>query len=143
MRNFAAAIFKKFKRLIVFGFVGIANTLVDYLVFALLYELVKLPIALSQFLGYMSGSVFGYFVNSNVTFREGKGRTKAQWVQYLGIDIVLTALSGAFMAWVETRGLPIYLFKIFTTIAVALIHYILYKNIVFKIGKEEESEDNE
>ena len=137
MKELIIGLIKKFRRLIVFGFVGVANTLVDYLVFALFYELLHTPIAVSQFVGYMSGSVFGYFVNSNVTFKEGKGRTKAQWVQYLGVDIVLTALSGAFMTWVENNGLPIYLFKIFTTVAVALIHYIIYKHFVFRIKKED------
>lgn len=140
MKALITGLIKKFRRLIVFGFVGVANTLVDYAIFALAYELLALPIAVSQFMGYMSGSVFGYFANSNVTFREGKGRTKAQWVQYLGVDIVLTALSGAFMTWVESRGLPVYLFKIVTTVAVALIHYIIYKHFVFKIRKEEDSE---
>lgn len=143
MKNKIIGLIKKFRRLIVFGFVGVANTLVDYLVFAAAYELLHFPIAVSQFVGYMSGSVFGYFVNSNVTFKEGKGRTKAQWVQYLGIDLVLTALSGAFMEWVETRGLPIYLFKMVTTVAVALIHYIIYKYFVFRITKEEDAPDDE
>ena len=139
MKEAIVRLIKKFKRLIVFGFVGVANTLVDYLIFALCYELLSLPIIISQFIGYMSGSVFGYFVNSNVTFKEGRGRTKAQWAQYLGIDIVLTALSGAFLEWVESRGLPIYLFKIITTVAVALIHYIIYKYFVFRIKKEEDA----
>ena len=137
MKELIIGLIKKFRRLIVFGFVGVANTLVDYAIFALAYELVALPIAVSQFMGYMSGSVFGYFMNSNLTFKEGKGRTKAQLVQYLGVDIVLTALSGAFMTWVEGRGLPVYLFKIVTTVAVALIHYIIYKHFVFRIKKED------
>ena len=139
MKEAIIKLIKKFRRLIVFGFVGVANTLVDYLIFALCYELAALPVIISQFIGYMSGSVFGYFVNSNVTFKEGRGRTKAQWAQYLGIDIVLTALSGAFLEWVESRGLPIYLFKIITTVAVALIHYVIYKYFVFKIKKEEDT----
>jgi len=143
MKELIVGLIKKFRRLITFGFVGVANTLVDYLIFAAAYELLHLPIAVSQFAGYMSGSVFGYFVNSNVTFKEGKGRTKAQWVQYLGIDLVLTALSGAFMQWVENQGLHIYLFKIVTTVAVALIHYIIYKYFVFRIKKEEDTPDDE
>ena len=139
MKNLIIKLFNKFRRLIVFGFVGVLNTLVDYGIFALMYELAGLPAAASQFVGYMSGSVFGYFVNSNVTFREGKGRTKAQWAQYFGVDIALTLLSGCFMHWVEQAGLPVYLFKIVTTVAVALIHYIIYKYLVFKIRKEEDT----
>ena len=137
MKDLIIGLIKKFRRLIVFGFVGVANTLVDYAIFALAYELLALPIAVSQFMGYMSGSVFGYFVNSNLTFREGKGRTKAQGAQYIGIDVLLTLASGGFMHWVESRGWPVYAIKIFVTVAVALIHYIIYKFVVFRITKED------
>ncbi len=131
------ALLRRFRRLITFGFVGVLNTLVDYLVFALCYELLGLHISLSQVTGYAVGSVCGYFVNSNLTFREGKGRTKAQGAQYIGIDVVLTLLSSAFMRWVELMGWPVYVFKIVMTVAIALIHYILYKYVVFRIGKED------
>lgn len=137
MKELIKGLFRKFRRIISFGIVGVLNTLVDYLMFALAYELIGIPIAVSQFLGYMSGSVFGYFANSNVTFREGKGRTKAQALQYFGVDIVLTVLSGVFMHFVETHGLPVYIFKVILTVAVALIHYIIYKHFVFRIKKED------
>ena len=138
MKDLIFGLFRKFRRIIIFGIVGVMNTLVDYAVFALCYELAAIPISVSQVVGYMSGSVFGYFVNSNLTFREGKGRTKAQGAQYIGIDVVLTLLSGAFMQWVESRGWPVYVIKIFVTVAVALIHYIIYKFVVFRIGKEDD-----
>lgn len=137
MKERIISLVRRFRRIIIFGFVGVLNTLVDYAVFALCYELAAVPIAISQFVGYMSGSLCGYFLNSNVTFREGKGRTKAQSLQYIGIDIVLTLLSGLFMEWVESMGWPVYIIKIFVTVAVALIHYIIYKFVVFRIGKED------
>lgn len=141
MRKLIIGLFTKFRRIIIFGIVGVLNTLVDYAVFGLCYELVHIPIAISQVLGYMSGSVFGYFANSNFTFREGKGRTKAQGAQYIGIDLVLTLLSGAFMHWVEIMGWPVYIVKLFVTVAVALIHYIIYKFVVFRITKEDDGNE--
>lgn len=137
MKDLMIGLFRKFRRIIIFGFVGVLNTLVDYAVFALTYDLIGIPIYISQVMGYMSGSVFGYFMNSRVTFREGRGRTKAQGAQYIGIDIVLTLLSGGFMHWVEMQGWPVYLIKIFVTVAVAVIHYIIYKLVVFRITKED------
>ena len=138
MKNPVFGLLRRFRRIIIFGVVGVLNTLVDYAVFAACYELAGVPIAVSQVLGYMSGSVFGYFANSNLTFREGKGRTKAQGAQYIGIDVLLTLASGGFMHWVENRGWPVYAIKIFVTVAVALIHYIIYKFVVFRIGKEDD-----
>lgn len=137
MKDLVIRLVLKFRRIIVFGVVGVMNTLVDYAVFALCYELIHIPISVSQIVGYMSGSVFGYFMNSNFTFREGKGRTKAQGAQYIGIDVALTLLSGAFMHWVEAQSWPVYLVKIFVTVAVAVIHYIIYKFVVFRITKED------
>lgn len=137
MKDLVFSLLRRFRRIIIFGIVGVMNTLVDYAVFAACYELAGIPIALSQVIGYMSGSVFGYFMNSGITFREGRGRTKAQGAQYIGIDVVLTLASGGFMHWVESRGWPVYIIKIFVTVAVALIHYIVYKFVVFRITKED------
>jgi len=138
MKDPITRLFYKFKRIIIFGVVGVLNTAVDYAVFALCYELIHVPVGISQILGYMSGSVFGYFMNSNFTFREGKGRTKAQGAQYIGIDVALTILSGGFMHWVEMMGWPVYAIKIFVTVAVAVIHYLIYKFVVFRITKEDD-----
>ncbi len=131
---------KRFRRLVTYCFVGVINTLTDYAIFALCYELLHVPISLSQGIGYLSGSVCGYLLNSNVTFREGKGRTRAQAAQYIGVDIVLTVLSGAFMHWVEKMGWPVYIIKILLTVVIALLHYFIYKYVVFKIRKEDSQE---
>ena len=132
---------RRFRRVISYGIVGVTNTLVDYGVFVLCYELLGVPISLSQGIGYLSGSVCGYLLNSNVTFREGKGRTRLQWLQYFGVDIALSLGSGAVMHWVEQRGLPVYLIKIAMTVIVAFAHYIIYKYIVFRIRKEDSTND--
>lgn len=138
MKDLIIRLFLRFRRIIVFGFVGVLNTLVDYGVFSLCYGLFRVPAGISQIIGYMSGSVFGYFMNSNFTFREGKGRTKAQGLQYVGVDAVLTLLSGAFMQWAESRGWQVYIVKILVTAAVMVIHYFIYKFIVFRITKEDD-----
>lgn len=127
----------RFRRLITYGIMGVINTILDYLVFALCYELVHIPIAVSQGIGFLCGSVCGYILNSNVTFREGKGRTKAQLLQYVGVDVVLTVVSGAVMHMAEDAGWPIYLTKIAMTAVITLIHYTTYKYCVFRIKKED------
>ena len=49
-------LFFKFARLIKYGLVGIINTLVDYGVFTLVYQLAGLEAGPSQILGFMCGS---------------------------------------------------------------------------------------
>ena len=130
-------LFFKFARLIKYGLVGIINTLVDYGVFTLVYQLAGLEAGPSQILGFMCGSVCGYVLNSNFTFREGKGRTKGQFFQYVGVDIVLALFSGWLMQLASGAGINAYLAKIVLTVVIMLLHYIIYKYIVFRIKKEE------
>ena len=138
MKNWIKKMLHRYRRLISYGIMGVINTGVEYIVFYLLYRLVHLPIEASQAIGYLCGDISGYFLNSNVTFREGKGRTRAQFIQYVGLDLILAAASSAFMGLVENRGWPILPLKILTTACIALIHYIVYKYFVFRIKKEDE-----
>lgn len=137
MTDLIKKLLRRFRRLITYGAMGIINTLLDYGVFALCYELLYLPVSVSQAVGFLCGSVCGYLLNSNVTFREGKGRTKAQMAQYLGVDVVLTAVSSGVMHLGENAGWPVYLVKIAMTAAMVLIHYTIYKYCVFRIKKED------
>lgn len=127
----------KFKRLIKYGIVGVINTLVDYAVFTLVYQLAKVSPDVSQIVGFMCGSVCGYVLNSSFTFREGRGRTKGQFWQYVGVDIALALFSGGMMRLASAAGINAYLTKLVLTAAIMLLHYIIYKYIVFKIKKEE------
>ena len=138
MKNWIKKMLHRYHRLISYGIMGVINTGVEYIIFYLLYRLVRLPIEASQALGYLSGSVCGYFLNSNVTFREGKGRTHAQFIQYVGLDLILAAASSGVMGVVERQSLPILPLKILITACVTLIHYIVYKYFVFRIKKEDE-----
>lgn len=128
---------RRYRRLIVYGFVGVTNTLVDYGVFYLLYNPIGVNIELSQVAGFLSGTVVSYILNSNVTFREGKGRTKGQFLQCIGLDIVFALLSGWFMGWAEAWRCPVLVTKTVATVAVALMHYVIYKYFVFRIRKDE------
>ena len=138
MKHWIKKMLHRFHRLISYGIMGVINTGVEYIIFFLLYRLVRLPIEASQALGYLSGRVCGYFLNSNVTFREGKGRTRAQFIQYVGLDLLLAGISSYVMGVVERKGWPILPLKILITACITLIHYIVYKYFVFRIRKEDE-----
>ena len=130
-------LFFKFARLIKYGIVGIINTLVDYGVFTLAYQLLGAAPGASQIIGFMCGSVCGYLLNSNFTFREGKGRTKGQFFQYVIIDIILALFSGWLMELASGAGINAYLAKIVLTVVIMLLHYVIFKHLVFRIKKEE------
>lgn len=137
------SLFKKFKRLVTYSLVGAVNTLVDYTVFAVLFELLSFSSGVSQTAGFLSGSVCGYMLNSRVTFRQGKGRSRAQWAQYVGIDVILAFLSSAFMNYLSLLGINVYIIKIMITVIVFFLHYTLYKYVVFRIKKEDDRNDGQ
>ena len=132
---------ERYHRLWTYGFFGLINTAIDYGVYSLLYYVIGAPVALAQAVGLFCGSCNGYLLNSSITFEEGRGRTKGQFFQYVGVDIVLALLSGAFMQWAEGRvPLPMILIKVIMTAIVTVIHYIVYKKLVFKIRKDDRHE---
>ncbi len=137
MRDFIKKQFRRFRRLINYGIMGVLNTIVDYMVFALVYDLMHFGAGVGQAAGFLAGSVCGYLLNSNITFREGKGRTKAQFVQYVGVDFVLLAISSVAMEYMENQGLNAYVVKLGMTAVIALLHYTIYKYVVFRIKKED------
>ena len=135
---FIKKFYARFHRLIDYGIAGCINTVADYLAFSLLYYLIGISVELSQIAGFLSGTCVSYLINSNVTFKEGKGRTRAQFIQYIGIDVVMAALSSWFMGWAELNiPIPVLYVKIGVTIAVAMVHYTIYKYVIFRIKKED------
>ena len=131
----------RFHRLWTYGFFGCINTAIDYGVYSLLYYVCGVPVSVAQAVGLICGSSNGYLLNSSITFSEGRGRTKGQYFQYVGVDIVLALLSGAFMQWAEGRFLlPMILIKVIMTAFITVVHYIVYKKVVFRIRKDERRE---
>ena len=109
--------------------------------YSLLYYVLGVPVFIAQAAGLIVGSSNGYLLNSSITFEEGRGRTKGQYFQYVGVDIVLAILSGAFMQWAETHvALPMLLIKVIMTAVITVIHYLVYKKLVFRIRKDERHE---
>lgn len=128
-----------YHRMLTYAFMGCLNTMIDYALFFLLYRGFGVPISISQMVGLICGSSNGYLLNSNITFREGKGRSKGQYFQYVGVDIVLAILSGIFMSWAEPRSrIPVFLIKVFISAVALVIHYVVYKYFVFRIKREDD-----
>ena len=109
----------RWHRLLTYAFMGCLNTVVDYAIYAVLY----------------------YALGVTVSFAEGKGRSRGQYWQYVGVDIVLAVLSGAFMEWAEVNvPVPMLLIKVAMSILILVVHYVVYKKLVFRIKKEDDEE---
>ena len=120
---------------------GCLNTVGEYGFYAVLYYALGVTVSIAQFAGTYCGSTCGYYLNSSYTFAEGKGRSRGQYWQYVGVDIVLAVLSGAFMEWAEVNvPVPMLLIKVAMSILILIVHYVVYKKLVFRIKKEDDEE---
>lgn len=129
---------RRWHRLLTYAFMGCINTLVDYAAFSLLYYALGAPVFWGQAAGMLLGACVGFLLNSSATFAEGKGRSRGQFFQYVGFDSVMAVVSGWVMRWAETQlSMPVLLVKAVITVVVMLIHYMVYKTVVFRIKKED------
>jgi len=130
---------RRWHRLLTYAVMGCINTVVDYVLFSVLYYGFGVSAFWAQTAGMLLGANVGYLLNSSITFSEGRGRTRGQYFQYIGIDSVLALLSGWLMELLETQlSIPVLPVKVLITLAVMLLHYVVYKTLVFRIKKEDD-----
>lgn len=88
------ALYLKYKDFIMevihFGMVGVINTLMGWVIMAVLYNLIHMNYWLSSGISYFIGSVFSYHANSKVTF---KVENKDKWLPWrFAINIIVCYL---------------------------------------------------
>ena len=72
------ALYLKYKDFIMevihFGMVGVINTLMGWVIMAVLYNLIHMSYWVSSGISYFIGSVFSYHANAKLTFKVEIGR---------------------------------------------------------------------
>ena len=85
------------KEFIVFSFVGVIATSVQYITLFLLVELLHAQPVFSSSIGFVFGGIVSYFLNRKVTFRSDKKHHIAI-IQFLCVASVAFWLNGILMA---------------------------------------------
>lgn len=62
-----------------FAVVGVANTSIDFILFAILYYAFAFPIILANTIAYIAGTVNGFFWNKRWTFSEQRHQGRVGW----------------------------------------------------------------
>lgn len=126
---------ERYRRVIVFGLVGVMNTAVDFAVYSLLLACTPLGLGLSQAAGYCAGLVNSFVMNRHITFRQGSTTSlKAQVPRFLLVNGVTLALSILCLSLLVNRlGINQYLAKAPVTVLVMAANYLGYKLIVFRV----------
>lgn len=88
------ALFRKYKDFIMevihFGMVGVINTLMGWVIMAVLYNLIHMNYWLSSGISYFIGSVFSYHANGKLTF---KVENRDKWLPWrFAVNIIVCYL---------------------------------------------------
>lgn len=93
---------KKFiMEIIHFGIVGVMNTILGWLIMALLYNLIHLNYWFSSGISYFIGSVFSYHANSRVTFKVENKDKRLPWRFAINILVCYLTAFGVAQPLVE------------------------------------------
>lgn len=102
-----------------FGMVGVVNTLLGWVIMAVLYNLIHLNYYLSSGISYFIGSVFSYHANGKLTF---KVENKDKWLPWrFAVNIIVCYL----VAFNVARPLVRYLLSSQSTVIVDNVAMVL------------------
>ena len=124
----------KLKHLSRFSMVGVANTLVDFVIFTMIHSLFAVNYTASQALGYSFGVVNSFIFNRRWTFedRSANKKTVNELLQFIVVNLVsLIITMVAINLLVKNFNLNVYVSKIIVTIIAQITNFLAYKLWVF------------
>ena len=139
MFEFCKEQYLKYKELINYLIIGVLTTALNYLIFAVLVNGLKLEMHLSNIIAWIVGVIFAYFTNKLFVFE-----SKSFEIQVLGKEILSFGLARVFsllleevilFLFVNKLGMEKLIIKLIANIIVIIVNYILSKFIIFKKEK--------
>lgn len=128
-------IFKgKFKQLSRFATVGVANTIIDFLIFTICTRILHMNYIVSQALGYSFGIVNSFMFNKKWTFHSSNNRKKIfhEIVQFAIINLstlIITLI--VINILVKIFIMNVYEAKIIVTLIAQVTNFLAYKLWIF------------
>ncbi|SFG37475.1 GtrA family protein [Sporolactobacillus nakayamae] len=117
------------KQAFIFGFVGVSNTAVDFIVFFLLTHFFSTFYAAAQVASYGAGMLNSYLWNSKITFAESE-RSFSRIIRFVVLNVAVLGVT--LLAMRSMLFLPLYVNKLISTAIGLSINFILSKLWVFK-----------
>ena len=114
-----------------FAVVGVANTLIDYGVFALLAQVLSVNVYLAQVIGYSCGILNSYVWNRSWTFQSESKFFSPALVRFLVLNLTMLALSTALLALFLQLGLSKLAAKGCTVVVTMAISFVVNRLWVF------------
>jgi putative flippase GtrA len=120
-------------KLISFALVGVGNTAIDFGVFMLCYNLVELPLIVSNVMAWLVAVSCSYIVNTLTTFSAESGRV-LRWRDYISFVLsgVLGVLATTAVLVVMSNFVQIVFAKLLSILAGFLVNFTMSHFIVFR-----------
>ncbi len=123
---------KKHRRFITFAIIGGVNTLVDFLVFTVFYELSGLAIDICHAFGYGAGIISSFILNRTFTFKNlGAKPVFEQIIRFLVINGISGITGMILIKWLYRMGIYEYVAKTLVIGVTMILNYVGYKLFVF------------
>ncbi len=120
-------------KMVKFGITGVANTLVDTLVYTLLAAWLGVSVYLAQVCGYMAGMLNSYLVNRSWTFQTSSRFFSMQMVKFIVANLLTLAVSiGMLKLLIDLAGLGAIIAKLPTICVTILLNFLLSRFWVFR-----------
>lgn len=130
--DFSRKFLKKTEELQKFLIIGGVSTLINYGVFFLLFEYVRLNHIVSASIGYLTGLVFGYFFNRTWTFKSENNSKKKEFGSYFFVYMISLILSMSLLELLVKLGIDPRLGNIAAIALSTISNFIGCKFLVFK-----------
>lgn len=115
-----------------FNAVGLANSVLDALVFSLLV-LLQAPPAFAQAAGYGAGLLNSYWMNGRWTFRKRRLRWRGrEFRMFVLFGLIALIGSTLCMAALNSLSVPLALAKLLTIVSTVLFNYYTSRRYVFR-----------
>ena len=135
MIKFLYNLLLKNKQLIKYGIIGCCCAGLDFVIYWLLVNMVKMPYLYANVISVHCGIFASFFLNRHFTFQV-KDKTLLRFFSFYVIgSIGLAISSGLLVLLIEKMEINELASKAFTIIVVALIQFMLNKYISFRHGK--------
>lgn len=130
------ALFKKYKQVILYLFFGGCTTLINIVVYALLYRVLQIANVPSAIAAWLVSVIFAFVTNRSLVFEsretELRGRLR-ELVSFFGcrvltgvLDVIIMAVAVDMLGW---NGL---LWKLISNVLVIILNYLASKFLIFR-----------
>ncbi|KHD85404.1 GtrA family protein [Bacillus ginsengihumi] len=130
--------FDKLRQLCKFGIVGIANTLIDCIVFFILTTF-HIEYLVAQACSYSAGMVNSYILNRSWTFQVRKKASFQEMIRFIVINVIVYGITSLLLfIFHQQMHMPLMIAKLGATVAGIAVNFIGSRLWVFQVKHQKE-----